>query len=399
MGCILAFVYSWLACARASVECTRRNAPRLIARGTRSRVFGVWQKKGEKHAMDNFQSIIIHWKFAVVLCLLVLGGEVVAKNADLTLAKKRKKDEFYTQLVDIENELRHYREHFKGKVVLCNCDDPRKSNFFKYFADNFEKLQLKRLIATCYKSQDVDLFSQGDCERAICQIYEGDKNGNMTIDDDEVCVKELKGDGDFRSAECIEILKQADIVVTNPPFSLFREYVAQLVKHDKKFLIIGNVNAITYKECFSLIKAGKMWLGASIHSGDREFGVPNDYPLTAASSRVDNNGHKFIRVKGVRWFTNLDYKERHDKVPLYKKYSADEFPKYDNCDAINVDKTSDIPVDYQGLMGVPITFMDKFNPEQFEVVKFRKGDDDKDLCVNGKTPYFRILIRHRKQAK
>ena len=323
----------------------------------------------------------------------------MGKNADLTLAKKRKKDEFYTQLVDIENELKHYKEHFKDKVVLCNCDDPRKSNFFKYFADNFEKLQLKRLIVTCYKSQDVDLFSQGDCERAICQIYEGDKNGNMVVDDDEVCVKELKGDGDFRSAECIEILKQADIVVTNPPFSLFREYVAQLVKYDKKFLIIGNVNAITYKECFSLIKAGKMWLGASIHSGDREFGVPDDYPLTAASSRIDNGGHKFIRVKGVRWFTNLDYKERHDKVPLYKKYSAAEFPKYDNCDAINVDKTLDIPVDYQGLMGVPITFMDKFNPEQFAVVKFRKGDDDKDLCVNGKTPYFRILIRHRKPAK
>ena len=158
----------------------------------------------------------------------------MGRTADLTLAKKRKRDEFYTQLVDIENELKHYREHFKDKVVLCNCDDPRRSNFFKYFADNFEKLQLKRLIATCYKSQDVDLFSQGDCERAICQIYEGDKNGNMTVDDDEVCVKELKGDGDFRSAECIEILKQADIVVTNPPFSLFREYVAQLVKYDKK---------------------------------------------------------------------------------------------------------------------------------------------------------------------
>ena len=216
--------------------------------------------------MDNFQSIIIHWKFVVVLCLLVLGSEVVAKNADLTLAKKRKKDEFYTQLVDIENELKHYKEHFKGKVVLCNCDDPRKSNFFKYFADNFEKLQLKRLIATCYKSQDVDLFSQGDCERAICQIYEGDKNGNMAVDDDEVCVKELKGDGDFRSEECIEILKQADVVVTNPPFSLFREYVAQLVKYGKKFLIIGNVNAITYRESFPLIKDGKMWFGASIHS-------------------------------------------------------------------------------------------------------------------------------------
>ena len=383
--------------------------------------------------MNNFQSIIIHWKFAVVACLLVRGGEVVAKNADLTLAKKRKKDEFYTQLVDIENELRHYREHFKGKVVLCNCDDPRKSNFFKYFADNFEKLQLKRLIATCYKSQDVDLFSQGDCERAICQIYEGDKNGNMTIDDDEVCVKELNGDGDFRSEECIEILKQADIVVTNPPFSLFKEYVAQLVQYDKRFLIIGNVNAITYKECFPLIKDGKMWLGASIHSGDREFGVPNDYPLAASSFRVDENGKKFIRVKGVRWFTNLDYKERHENLPLYKRYAPIEYQKYENYDAIEVGKTADIPMDYEGLMGVPITFMDKYNPEQFEIMgmcenedlyglktkvyfsaeckaaylaKFnKKGTYDLNasgvLRLDGKLEkvYQRILIRHRKPAK
>ena len=374
------------------------------------RVLRVRQKKDEEHAMDNFQSIIIHWKFAIVLCLIFLGGETVGKNADLTLAKKRKKDEFYTQLVDIENELKHYKEHFKDKVVLCNCDDPRKSNFFKYFADNFEKLQLKRLIATCYKSQDVDLFSQGDCERAICQIYEGDKNGNMTIDDDEVYVKELEGDGDFRSVECIEILKQADIVVTNPPFSLFREYVAQLVKYDKKFLIIGNVNAITYKECFSLIKAGKMWLGASIHSGDREFGVPDDYPLTAAGSRIDTNGHKFIRVKGVRWFTNLDYKERHENMPLYKVYDKTEFMYFDNYDAINVDKTCDIPMDYTGVMGVPITFMDKYNPDQFEIVGLIAGNikglagiqskSGKDgPYIGGKLRYGRIFIRHRKPAK
>ena len=380
----------------------------------------VRQKRDERRAMDNFQSIIIHWKFAAVLCLLVLGSEVVAKNADLTLAKKRKKDEFYTQLVDIENELKHYKEHFKGKVVLCNCDDPRKSNFFKYFADNFEKLQLKRLIATCYKSQDVDLFSQGDCERAICQIYEGDKNGNMAVDDDEVCVKELKGDGDFRSEECIEILKQADVVVTNPPFSLFREYVAQLVKYDKKFLIIGNVNAITYRESFPLIKDGKMWFGASIHSGDREFGVPQDYPLTATSCRVDEKGRKYIRVKGVRWFTNLDYKERHENLPLYKMYSPNEFPRYDNFDAVNVDKTADIPMDYGGIMGVPITFLDKYCPEQFEIIWQASGNtrastpkeilkelgycihpEDRGGCgvVNGKRTYGRIFIRHRKPAK
>ena len=336
--------------------------------------------------------------------LLVLGGEVMGRTADLTLARKRKKDEFYTQLVDIENELRHYKAHFKGKVVLCNCDDPRRSNFFKYFADNFEKLQLKRLIATCYKSQDVDLFSQGDCERAICQIYEGDRNGNLVVDDDEVCVRELKGDGDFRSAECIELLKEADIVVTNPPFSLFREYVAQLVKYEKKFLIIGNVNALKYKEMFPLIMADKVWLGASIHSGDREFGVPSDYPLEAASCRIDSMGQKYIRVKGVRWYTNLEYSSRHEKLPLYKAYSSAEFPKYESYDAIEVSKTSDIPMDYDGVMGVPITFMDKYCPEQFEIVGvFNHGSDSEfDLAkpiLNGKELYTRIAIRHRSPAK
>ena len=252
--------------------------------------------------------------------------------------------------------------------MLCNCDDPRQSEFFNYFVANFEKLGLKRLIATCYKSQDVDLFSQGECERAIYQIYEGDKNGNMTLDDNEVSVRYLEGDGDFRSAECVEILKQADIVVTNPPFSLFREYIAQLVQYEKKFIIIGNVNAISYKEIFALIRQKKVWLGASIHSGDRKFGVPADYPLKAAGCGIDENGKRYIRVKGVRWFTNLDYPQRHEALPLYKKYSPYEFPKYENYDAINVDKTSDIPYDYDGVVGVPITFLDKYSPEQFEIV-------------------------------
>ena len=309
---------------------------------------------------------------AVAFCVVALGIETMGKTADLTLAKKRKKDEFYTQLVDIENELKHYKAHFKGKVVLCNCDDPRTSNFFKYFADNFEKLQLKRLIATCYKSQDVDLFSQGDCERAICQVYEGDKNGNMTVDDDEVCVRALKGDGDFRSEECIEILKEADIVVTNPPFSLFREYVAQLVKYDKKFVIIGNLNEITCKEIFPLIMKNRIWLGASIHSGDREFGVPEDYPLEAAGYRVDDKGRKFIRVKGVRWFTNLDFPARHEALPLYRHYDPLLDLKYDNVDAINVDKTCDIPMDYGGVMGVPVSFIDKYDPDQFDIVGISK---------------------------
>lgn len=289
-------------------------------------------------------------------------------------AKVAKKDEFYTQLVDIENELWHYKEHFKGKTVLCNCDDPRVSNFFHYFSYKFEDLGLKKLITTCYKSQNSDLFSKNDSERAIWLEYNGDKNGNHIPDPEEIGINYLKGDGDFRSKECIELLKQADIVVTNPPFSLFREYVAQLIEFDKKFLIIGNVNAISYKEIFPLIKDNKVWLGASIHSGDREFGVPQDYPLNAAGYRQDENGNKFIRVKGVRWFTNLDYKERHEDLILFKKYTPKEYPNYDNYEGINVDKTADIPCDYDGLMGVPITFLDKYNPDQFEIVTLGIGE-------------------------
>ena len=282
-------------------------------------------------------------------------------NANLKQASKSKKDEFYTQLSDIEKEIKHYKQHFKGKVVFCNCDDPRISNFFNYFSYNFEKLGLKKLITTCYKNQNVDLFSQNDSEKAIYLEYEGDKNENKIPDPEEIGIKHLKGDGDFRSKESIELLKQSDIVVTNPPFSLFREYVAQLMAYDKKFLIIGNVNAITYKEIFKLIKQNELWLGASIHSGDREFGVPDDYPLTAAGYRVDSEGKKFIRVKGVRWYTNLDYKERHEYLILFKKYNSEKYPIYDNYDAINVDITKDIPMDYDGTMGVPITFMDKYN--------------------------------------
>lgn len=320
----------------------------------------------------------------------------MAGNKNLQVANKAKKDEFYTQLSDIENELRHYREHFRGKTVLCNCDDPRVSNFFHYFAYSFEQLGLKRLITTCYKNQNADLFSRNAQEQAIWLEYLGDRNNNRVPDAEEIGIRPLRGDGDFRSPECIELLKQADIVVTNPPFSLFREYVAQLVKYEKKFLIIGNMNAITYKDCFKLIKENQMWLGASIHSGDREFGVPSDYPLHAAGCRIDENGNKFIRVKGVRWFTNLDYKERHEDIVLYKKYTPEEYPKYDNYDAINVNKALEIPCDYEGVMGVPITFLDKYNPEQFEIVKFRKGNDEKDLSINGKCPYFRILIRRKR---
>lgn len=289
-------------------------------------------------------------------------------NKTLQQARKNKSDEFYTQLPDIEAELKHYKEHFKGKTVLCNCDDPRVSNFFHYFSYNFEFLGLKKLITTCYKSQERDLFSQNNSERAIYLEYTGNKTGGRVPVAEEIGIKHLKGDGDFRSPECIELLKQADIVVTNPPFSLFREYVAQLVQYNKKFIIIGNQNAITYKETFKLIKDNKLWLGASIHSGDREFQIPKNYPMTAAGSRIDSQGNKFIRVKGVRWWTNLDYQERHEELILYKKYTPQEYPKYDNYDAINVDKTADIPCDYDGVMGVPITFLDKYNPNQFEII-------------------------------
>lgn len=317
-------------------------------------------------------------------------------NKNLNKAKEAKKDEFYTQLEDINNELRHYREHFRGKTVLCNCDDPRVSNFFKYFAYNFEFLGLKKLIATCYKSQDVNLFSEGASEQAVYLVYEGDKKGNNIPDDDEIEVLPLKGDGDFRSAECIEFLKEADIVVTNPPFSLFREYVAQLVKYDKKFLIIGNVNAVTYKEVFPLIMNNQIWFGASIHSGDRKFLVPDNYELNAAGCGIDESGRKYIRVKGVRWFTNLDYKERHEDIILYKQYNPDEYPSYINCDAIEVSKTSEIPLDYDGKMGVPITFLDKYNPEQFEILG--KSSDIADMIeirkmdnVQGGGPRFYVM--------
>ena len=289
-------------------------------------------------------------------------------NKDLNKAKAAKKDEFYTRLEDIELELKHYRPHFKDKTVLCNCDDPRCSNFFRYFTLNFEVLGLKKVIATCYKNQDVDLFSQHTCEKAVYQIYEGDKNHNRKVDEDEIEVKYLEGDGDFRSKECVALLEEADIVVTNPPFSLFREFVSFLVQHNKKFLIIGNINAIKYKEIFPLIMGNKLWLGASIHSGDREFQVPDDYPRQASSCRIDENGKKYIRVKGVRWYSNLDYDERYEDIPLFKKYTPQEYPTYINYNAIEVSKTCDIPCDYDGLMGVPITFMDKYNPDQFEIV-------------------------------
>ena len=326
-------------------------------------------------------------------------------NANLTQAKKAKKDEFYTQLADIERELSHYKEHFRGKTVLCNCDDPRISNFFRYFAYNFEHLGLKRLITTCYKNQNTDLFSMNTCEQAIWLEYFGDKNGDKIPNPDEIGIHNFKGDGDFRSAECIELLKQADIVVTNPPFSLFREYVAQLIEYDKKFVIIGHQNAITYKEIFPLIKENKIWLGYGFKGGAGHFISKYEDTATAGDHREG-----MIRVSGVVWFTNLDIDKRHEDLILYKTYNPEDYPKYDNYDAINVDKTSDIPCDYDGVMGVPITFLYKYNPEQFDIIwtTDRGGDGMIEHLklphtrfdapvVNGNGMYKRILIRKSKK--
>lgn len=289
-------------------------------------------------------------------------------------AKEAKKDEFYTQLEDINNELRHYREHFRGKTVLCNCDDPRVSNFFTYFAYNFEFLGLKKLITTCYKNQDSDLFSQGASEQAVYLIYEGDKNGNHIPDPEEIGIHPLKGDGDFRSAECIELLKEADIVVTNPPFSLFREFVALMMQYEKKFLIIGHQNAITYKEIFPLIQQNKLWLGYGFKGGAGHF--ISNYEDTATAS---NHKDGMIRVSGVQWYTNLDHKKRHEDIILYKSYTPEEYPTYVNCNAIEISRTELIPFDYDGAMGVPITFMDKYNPNQFEIIGFNLDSAKMDI--------------------
>ena len=326
-------------------------------------------------------------------------------NKQLTGAKKAKKDEFYTQLADIEVELKHYREHFKGKTVLCNCDDPRKSQFFYYFVLNFHLLGLKKLITTCYKNQNPSLFSESTSEQAVYLVYEGEDIGIPPKPSIAGLVRPLEGDGDFRSKECIAFLEEADIVVTNPPFSLFREYVAQLIKYDKKFIIIGHQNAITYKEVFPLILQNKIWLGYGFQ-GNAGFFINHLYEDYASAS-----SHKegMIRVSGVTWYTNLDIQKRHEELTLYKEYSPEEYPHYDNYDAINVDKTADIPRNYDGVMGVPITYLDKHNPKQFEIIGATESEGKgfsaglwdasskvSQPMVNGKRVYKRIFIRKRK---
>jgi hypothetical protein len=329
-------------------------------------------------------------------------------NSILHQAKKSKNDEFYTQLKDIENELKHYKKHFRGKVVYCNCDDPRVSNFFHYFSYNFELLGVKRLIATCYKNQNMDLFSNNESESAIYLEYFGDKNGNRVPDPEEIGIRKMKGDGDFRSAESIEFLKQADIIVSNPPFSLFKEYVSQLMEYDKKFLIIGHQNAITYKEIFKFIRENRLWLGFGFNRNCAHF--INKHYKDYASDADHRDG--MIRVSGVQWFTNLDISKRHEELILFKKYSPDEYPNYENYDAIEVSNTKDIPIDYEGYMGVPITFLNKYNPDQFELIgtSDRGGDGQIDhlfikhsrrdaAVINGEGVYKRLFIKHKKVTK
>lgn len=332
---------------------------------------------------------------------------MVKRNLDA--AKTAKKDEFYTQLADIERELQHYWPHFKGKTVLCNCDDPYESNFFKYFALRFNQLGLRKLICTCYNGSPVQgselLLHFDDFEARPQKIaYKveitevSDMNGDGAVDLADVRyllqnnrnVMSILQTGDFRSPECIALLKEADIVVTNPPFSLFREYIGQLMEYGKQFVIVGHQNAITYKEVFPLIKEDKLWLGYGFKGGAAHFFSPYEDIATAANHKED-----MIRVSGVNWFTNLEIPKRNEKMDLVCHYSPEEYPKYDNYNGIEVSKTADIPCDYKGIMGVPITFLDKYNPEQFEIIKFRKGDDEKDLCIKGRSLYFRILIRNK----
>lgn len=316
-------------------------------------------------------------------------------NADLHKAKDAKNDEFYTQLTDVAKELMHYKVHFKDKIVLCNCDDPTLSAFWEYFHLNFAELGLNKLISTHYDR--------------VNATYKMEYTGGNDNDIEAGVKISLEGNGDFRNQECLDLLDECDIVVTNPPFSLFREYVAVLMEHEKKFLILGNMNALTYKEIFPLIRDNQLWYGVSIHSGDRKFYVPDDYPLKASGCGIDENGRRFIRVKGVRWYTNLDCGARHEKLVLCKNYIPEEYPKYDNYDAINVNKYSEIPCDCDGVMGVPITFIDYYCPEQFEIIGMSASwDETEDMqmiktsdihrhgpILNEKGMYRRIFIRKK----
>lgn len=342
----------------------------------------------------------------------------MASNKDLNKLKANPDDEFYTRLSDINAELKHYKHHFKDKVVLCNCDDPRVSNFFHYFAEHFESLGLKKLIATCYKNCEPDLFSTNSSEQAVYIIYEGDKNGNCSIDLDELQVLPLKGDGDFRSAECVELLKEADIVCTNPPFSLIGEYFEQLIRYDKKFLVLGSSAAIHRTEVFPYIRDNKMWTGYKPFSQDMLFEVSKEHEMELRKKKKEGSGWRVVdgvfygRCPAI-WYTNLETEKKHvDFVSeLYKTYTPEEYPTYENFDGIDVSNVRDIPKDYFGNMGVPDSFIDFYNPEQFEILGIGSGDLAKEVGVkknyrgrsdlainrNGKLscPYSRLIIRRK----
>lgn len=346
-------------------------------------------------------------------------------NKNLNKAIKGKKDEFYTQLVDIEKEVKRYKDQFLGKVVYCNCDDPFESNFFKYFAANFNALGLKKLIATSFVKSPIaggqlPLFEMEGLKPdgkepyvvEIGEVPDINKDGAISLEDVEALLRrnkkssrKLKENGDFRSKECIELLRQADIVVTNPPFSLFREYVAQLMEHGKKFLILGNHNAIIYKEIFRFIKENKMWLGYD-NGGTKWFQVPDDYDIPTESRIKVEKGIKYFSMGSIVWFTNLDTTKRHEELILYKKYSSEEYPKYDDYDAIEVSKFLDIPMDYIGVMGVPITFLDRYNPQQFEIVGSNRGVDQdpngvygRGSHLHGKETFKRLFIKNKRLKK
>lgn len=331
-------------------------------------------------------------------------------NKNLQAARQTKQDEFYTQLPDIERELRHYKVHFKNKIILCNCDDPRVSNFFHYFSHNFEKLGLKKLVTTCYKSQSVDLFSQNDSERAIYLAYKGNKRNGSVPNPDEIGIKYLKGDGDFRSEECIALLKESDIIVTNPPFSLFQKHLGALIEHKKKFVVIGSLNAITSRLVLTLIRNNEMWLGYGFNNGNAYFKPAHPKEFAAGVYDPETG---LVKFRNVTWYTNLDIDKRHQDLILYKSFLGNEsdYPKYDNYLAINVDKVRNIPMDYDGVVGVPISFLNNYNPNQFEIVG--SDNDVKDGLlpnlvksgwrgkmdrgyVSGKRLYSRLFIRNKK---
>lgn len=354
-----------------------------------------------------------------------------ARNVALTHARIGKKDEFYTQYEDIKKEMAYHKENLQGKHILCNCDDPFESAFFRFFLIHFDSLGLSQLTSTCYADSasaggKCDLEKGTNAYKAVVTEVPDDSlvrpDGSLDLEAvfamNGNSLEYLSGDGDFRSDECEGLLKEADIVVTNPPFSLFREYIGQLERHKKSFIILGNMNAVTYKEVFPLFRNNEVWYGDSIHSGDRKFYVPDSYPLNASNCGIDDSGRRFIRVKGVRWFTNLDTKIRHEQhIELTCRYSPYDYPKYDNYNAIEVGRTKDIPMDYDGIMGVPITFLDKYSPDQFDIIMLAHGSvranvpseilaevgyhpDPKNRVgvgvINGKCVYARIMIRRKK---